>query len=211
MNIHKLFAVTGAVALSLGFVGAAAAATIADHSFENVSAGGWTYAPSDPGVVFTGDAGIAAGYFDNPVPDGAQNAFLQSTGVSGAEIDISATGLTVGATYSFAYYDDQRPYYGSLAYTVSFDGLTIATYSPEAVGWTARTTATFIAGASAGTLSFATPLLSYDNDAGIDDITLTGGGTAAAPEPAAWTLMLVGFAGLGAVARSRRRMMAEAA
>jgi hypothetical protein len=205
MNTFKLLAVAGAVALSTG---AASAATIADHSFENPTGAGFDYSPVVSGIVFTGDAGIAGpGNFD-PAPDGVQNAFLQSTADSGAQIDISVTGLTPGDVYSFSYFDDQRTYYGVAAYTVSFDGSTIASYSPEAVGWTARTTGAFTALASSGTLTFAAPLLCCDNGAGIDDVTLNGGGTTGVPEPAAWALMLVGFAGLGAVTRARRRLTA---
>ena len=135
-----------------------------------------------------------------------QNAFLQSTADSGAQIDISVTGLTPGDVYSFSYFDDQRSGYGVNAYTVSFAGSTIASFSPEAVGWTARTTSTFTALGSSGTLTFAAPLLCCDNDAGIDDITLSGSGDGdgGVPEPASWALMLLGFGGLGAVTRSRR-------
>lgn len=43
--------------------------------------------------------------------------------------------------------------------------------------------------------------------AAIDGISLTGG----VPEPAAWTLMLMGFGGLGAVMRHRRSQVALAA
>jgi hypothetical protein len=207
MNTIKLFAVAGAVALSGGFLGVASAATIADHSFENpIGAGSFDYNPTVVGVVFTGDAGVTGGGFD-PAPDGVQNAFLQSTDSSGAQIDISVTGLTVGTVYSFSYFDDQRAGYGVNAYTVSFDGATIASHSPAASGWTARTTSAFTAVASSGTLTFlSAPFQGFDNDAGIDEITLNGGGASGVPEPAAWALMLVGLGGLGAAARARRRL-----
>ena len=42
--------------------------------------------------------------------------------------------------------------------------------------------------------------------AAIDNVSLTGG----VPEPAAWALMLVGFGGLGAALRHRRRRLAVA-
>jgi hypothetical protein len=212
MNIHRQFAVGAVLALCGGFVGSAFAATIPDYSFEDPDVGGgFSYNPVVTGVIFTGDAGITASNGFDPAPDGQQNAFLQTTGDSGAQIDISVTGLTPGEEYSFSYFDDQRSGYGVVDYTVSFDGATIATYSPEAVGWTSRTTAVFTALNSAGTLTFASPLLGYDNGAGIDAITLNVGSAGAAPEPATWALVLIGFAGLGVAARSRRRIMAEAA
>ncbi|MDB5479716.1 MAG: hypothetical protein JWO83_769 [Caulobacteraceae bacterium] len=205
----KLFAVAGALALSSGAIGAASAATIADYSFENpTGVSGFDYNPTVAGVVFTGDAGVASGTGFDPAPDGVQNAFLQSTASSGAQIDISVTGLTPGDVYSFSYFDDQRNGYGVNPYTVSFNGSTIASYSPAATGWTARTTGAFTALGSTGTLTFATPVLCCDNGAGIDAITLNGSGAAGVPEPAAWALMLVGLGGLGAATRARRRLTA---
>jgi hypothetical protein len=208
MTMFKLLALAGAVALTGGLP--ASAASIADHSFENpAGAGSFDYNPTVAGVVFTGDAGVtasAAGF--DPAPDGVQNAFLQTTASSGAQIDISVTGLTAGNVYSFSYLDDQRTYYGVVAYTVSFNGATIASYSPAAAGWTPRTTSTFTALGSTGTLTFAAPVLCCDNGAGIDDITLNGGGATGVPEPAAWALMLVGLGGLGAATRARRGLTA---
>jgi hypothetical protein len=212
MNMLKLFVAAGALALSCGAVGAASAASIADYSFENpAGVSGFLYRPTGvSGVTFTGDAGVAGGAgFDTPL-DGVQNAFLQSTGDSGAQIDISVTGLIAGHVYSFSFLDDQRAGYGLNPYTVSFDGAPLGSFSPNASGWTARTTAVFTAVASSGTLSFAAPLHGYDNDAGIDAITLHGVGAAAVPEPAAWALMLVGFGGVGACLRRQRRVLVQA-
>jgi hypothetical protein len=209
METFKLFVFAGAVALSGGSFVGASAGTIPDNSFESPSGvGGFDYNPTVPGIAFTGDAGIAGGAGFDPAPDGVQNAFLQSTADSGARIDISVTGLIPGDVYSFSYFDDQRAGYGVNAYTVSFNGSTIASFSPEAVGWTARTTSTFTALASSGTLTFAAPLLCCDNDAGIDDITLNGSAAGGVPEPAAWALMLLGLGGLGAVTRARRGLTA---
>ena len=202
---HDLAAATIA---ALAFGGAASAASIPDHSFESPSTGGFDYNPIVAGVVFTGDAGVAAGTGFDAAPDGVQNAFLQSTSTSGAQIDISVTGLVAGDVYSFSFFDDQRAGYGVNPYTVSFDGSTIASFSPAASGWTARTTSTFTALGSTGTLTFAAPLLCCDNDAGIDNITLNGGGPTGVPEPATWAMMLIGFGGMGAVMRSRRRVTA---
>ena len=96
MNTLKLFGAAAALALSCGAVGAASAATIADHSFETpAGVGGFDYNPVVPGVVFDGDAGVAGGMFDTP-PDGVQNAFLQTTDSSGAQIDLDVSGLTAG-------------------------------------------------------------------------------------------------------------------
>jgi hypothetical protein len=210
MSMLKLFVAAGALALSCGAFGAASAASIADYSFEDPVTGGFYYTPVVAGVVFTGDAGVARGTGFDAAPDGLQNAFLQSTDSSGAQIDISVTGLTPGAVYSFSFFDDQRNGYGVNAYTVSFDGAMIGAFSPNASGWTSRTTGHFTAVGSSGTLTFAAPLHGYDNDAGIDAITLNSVGSSGVPEPTAWALMLVGFGGLGASLRRQRRTLAQA-
>jgi PEP-CTERM motif len=57
-------------------------------------------------------------------------------------------------------------------------------------------------GASAVFMIYDTNPVANGNDFGLDDIHVTGG---AAPEPASWALMLLGFGGLGAALRSRRR------
>lgn len=202
----KPLAALGAFALLSGLAGAAAAATIPDASFEDpAGAGGFVYRPVVAGVVFTGDAGVVSGTGFDSAPDGVQNAFLQSTADAGANIDISVSGLTAGSVYSFSFFDDQRNGYGANPYTVAWDGVTIGAFTPAASGWTARTTDTFTALASSGTLTFNAPLRCCDNDAGIDAITLNSAVISAVPEPATWAFMLFGVGGLGAALRKRRR------
>ncbi|THD52801.1 MAG: PEP-CTERM sorting domain-containing protein [Phenylobacterium sp.] len=46
------------------------------------------------------------------------------------------------------------------------------------------------------------------NDFALDDMSLQG---VAVPEPTSWALMLLGFAGMGAMLRNRRRLVAVAA
>ena len=203
------FLVSASAALSL-VACVASAATIIDYSFEAPSvgtgSGAYTYDPAVTGASFTGGAGVQANGsawgFAN-APDGSQTGFLQNN----AETDLDVTGLVVGDKYSVTFSESQRPGYGVLPITVDFDGATILNTTPLSTSWTAVTTASFIAAAQSGQLRFRTSALGGDNDSGIDQVMINGG---AVPEPASWALMLVGFGGLGAVARSRRSAGAAA-
>ena len=197
-----------AAAIALAMALPASASTIADSSFEtpNVS-GGYLYRPTATGATFSGDAGVDGGSFGfAAAPDGIQDGFLQSTGDSGAEIDLSVTGLSVGSVYSFSYFDAQRSGYSAVPYTVAFDGATLATQTASSTAWTKVTTQSFTATGTSGTLTFSTPLMGYDNDTGLDGVTLNGASisTGAVPEPASWALMLGGFGAMGAAMRRRR-------
>ena len=68
---------------------------------------------------------------------------------------------------------------------------------------------TFTVGATASAtfMIFDTNTQPNGNDFGLDDISVSGG----VPEPASWALMLLGFGGLGAALRSRRRGLIAAA
>ena len=74
------------------------------------------------------------------------------------------------------------------------------------MGWT-RYSYSFTATGASTTLSFAS---NENNPYGpaLDNVSVTAAGV---PEPASWALMMVGFGGLGAVLRSRRRAAAQGA
>ena len=73
-----------------------------------------------------------------------------------------------------------------------------------------QVTENFTVGAGGANATFSiydTNPVGEGNDFGLDDIRLTGG----VPEPASWALMVLGFGGLGAALRSRRRGAAATA
>ncbi len=89
-----------------------------------------------------------------------------------------------------------------------FDTVVIDNASHGSVGWF-TVTHTFIASTSEQTLSF----LSIGTPSGfppvalLDSVSLTGG----VPEPASWAMILLGFGGVGATMRARRRQAAATA
>jgi len=203
MTHLRAISAASAFALMAGVAGAASAVTIADYSFETpFQNGGFTYGPTVAGATFTGGAGVqgngSAWGFAN-APDGVQGGFLQNN----AETDLSVTGLSAGGTYTVSFFDSQRPGYGVLPITVEFNGISILTTTPGGT-WAPVSTASFVSTGTTGTISFVTSAQGGDFDSGIDDVTITGG----VPEPMAWTLMLVGFGGLGGVLRWRRSAVA---
>jgi hypothetical protein len=180
------------------------AASITDASFEAPAVGSsYRYNPAVSGVTFTAGAGVqgngSAWGFAN-APDGAQTAFLQSGGF--ASIAMAVTGLEVGQSYTVSFWESRRPNYGLNPYSVSFEGTQIYSGAPASAVWSRVTTASFIAAAMTGTLTFSSGPKNGDNDTGIDAVTLTA---VSVPEPASTTLLGTGMLGLGVVRRLAMR------
>lgn len=209
--------------------GAAAAATVVDGSFEDphLTPGTYGYGVENPGTGLL--SGVPVGLtFDNgsgiqsngsawgfaAAPAGKQTAFLQSypgqngqtAGVITQEID----GLVAGKTYSLSFEVANRPGYGAetlSAYVVGSASPTgTFTATTNSTNWQSETYK-FIAGAD-GSADIHWSVAStpgVDSDIGLDNVSIS-----AVPEPAAWALMLVGFAGLGGALRLRRKPLAAA-
>jgi hypothetical protein len=196
-----LCAISLGIAVAGGLAGAASAASIADSSFETPVVGaGYVYGPAVIGATFTNGAGVqgnGSAWGFAAAPDGNQTAFLQSGGAS--SIDLNVTGLLLGGTYEFSFFEAQRPNYGINSFTVSFNGTQIGSFTPTTPAWTQVTTHSFTALNTQGTLTFASAARFGDNDTGLDAITIAGG----VPEPASWALMIGGFGLAGAALRRR--------
>lgn len=119
----------------------------------------------------------------------------------------TVTGLTVGQSYDLSWAYGGRTGGGPQALNVSF-GNTLLTQNSGSIGVWTLTTFRVLATSSSETLTFAAlnlgGLPSYGNE--ITSVSLS-----AVPEPMSWAMMLLGFGGLGAVVRNRRKQRAVTA
>ncbi len=196
----------------------------------NVDATGWT--TTGYNFLFasgTGDTTGASGVYGALSLWGSNNGglsvlpasspsggnFVAADGAFGtAPIEQVITGLTIGKTYSVGFdygYAQQAGFDGDTIqhWSVSFAGQTqtLENYSlanHTFSGW-AHASFDFIANNATETLSF----LAYGNlpvppFALLDGVTFTPDVVPGVPEPATWAMLLVGFGGVGALARRRR-------
>jgi hypothetical protein len=213
-HLRSLFA---AAALASALAGSAAHATelLSNGSFETPAIGGgnyiypsasygsWTYA----GSALVGATGSNAWYGGSAPAgqDGAQFAALQGTS------SLSQTFTMAGTTLDVSWLAGGRPYFGSYngdqSYEVLLNGVlegTFSTFSGEA--FTAQNLVVHgLTNNTPCTLSFQ-GLVSADETSFIDQVSASGG----VPEPAGWALMIVGFGGVGAALRGKRRSFATA-
>jgi hypothetical protein len=155
--------------------------------------------------------------FTSNSPNGGAYMLLDGDpGFSGA-LSQNVTGLVVGQTYDLNFYWAGGELYNRTGYVsdqlhVTFGGDTQSTVkyfntaAPGAPGsfspWM-KVTMAFTAHATTQTLSFLSDGAPGGN---LPPVALLDGVSLGVPEPAAWTLMLLGFGGLGAVLRRRRRL-----
>jgi hypothetical protein len=150
-------------------------------------------------------------------PQGGNFVALDGDGGYNGAITQTVTGLTVGQTYTLTFDWAAAQYADRTGATTeqiqySLGGQTFSTAivdnaSAGSNGWfteshtfTANNTSEVLSFLSVGTPSGLPPV------ALLDGVSLTGG----VPEPATWAMMLVGFGGLGALLRQRRRLVSAA-
>jgi hypothetical protein len=161
-----------------------------------------------PNANFTGDS-----------PDGGAFMVLDGDPTFNAPFQQLVSGLTIGTTYDLSFYWaggelSNRTGYQTIALTGAFGGSafstpTFANTKPVGVtgdfsGWQQQTFS-FKATSTSQLLSFlavGTPAANLPPVAFLDGVSLT----ASVPEPATWGLMILGFGGLGAMARRRRAL-----
>jgi hypothetical protein len=161
-----------------------------------------------PDSNFTGDS-----------PNGGAFMILDGDPTFTGPLTQQINGLTSGDKYKLSFYWaggelSNRTGFSTEQLTGSFGNSTFGTeiyhnQNPANVagsfgGWTLETF-TFTAHAATQTLSFLSvgtaPAANLPPVAFLDGVTLTG-----VPEPAVWALMLLGFGGVGALIRRRRRL-----
>lgn len=165
---------------------------------------------SDPGArlydTFTGAS-----------PDGGHFVALDGDSDYFGQITQTITGLTAGSNYTLSFYwaasqlvNRSGPTTEALHVTFggqTFDTETLANASGAFSGWKKVTTSFTASGASQALtfMSVGTPK-GLPPIALLDGVSLTGG----VPEPAVWTMMIMGFGGIGAALRRRRPVMVAA-
>jgi hypothetical protein len=175
---------------------------------------------SAPNVTFSGFSGIITNNFTtnssglltpggtNAFPNttfGNQVAFLQSFQGATSEIDWAITGLHPGQEYVLSFEDVSSSIVGATPISVSAFGATPADYAPGASFTTE--TLDFTPSTANGSIDFIGIPVANNSLSAIDNLTIS---TASVPEPATWAMMLVGFGGLGAAMRARRRAAVRA-
>ena len=215
--------IAGALALTWAAPAMAGSIAVANASFETPPAGGYPYgcgAACDysygdpiPGWTSAGQFGqfqpgppATLAYF-NYVPDGVTVAYSNGGTISQTVGATAVAGVTYTLNVDVGFRHDY-PDLGTVALMVGGNTIFANGASPQGSGtwadWTASYTAT---GADAGG-PISIVLTSGGAQSDWDNVRLTSG---AVPEPATWAMMLVGFGGLGAAMRSRRKQAAAAA
>ena len=171
----------------------AAANLLANGSFETGDFSGWTVGGVGISDVIPG--GIIPGY--DTAEDGSLFLYTVFEQPGQSQTFSQTFADTPGQVYNVTFWLFDGAFESTDTFSASLDGTTALSIAPGAFDWT-RHGFTFT-GTGSDTVEFA--LGSFDIGWAFDNASVT-----AAPEPAAWAMMLVGFAGLGATLRSRRKL-----
>jgi hypothetical protein len=152
--------------------------TPGDAGFEQVvvGAGQFQYRPTGSPWTFTGGAGISgnssAFTSGNPAaPEGAQVAFLQTTGA----FSQSVSGWAAGS-YTLSFKAAQRGNHQASRqdFNVLVDGVVVGTFTPSGTSYQSFTTAVFTVTAGAHTIKFqGLDSAGGDNTAFVDQVVLS--------------------------------------
>lgn len=236
MHQSKLLAASVAIATVFGFATSASAATnlIINGDFEAAPAppaGGYTQlfgGNSFPGWTVTGSDILL---IDKNYVEGGTLVFNANS--PNVAVDLTGAGNTspldgivqnvmttqAGQIYRLSFYvGNAAPIGGNGAVYTLPSTVNLSINSGAIQSFTNASTAgtgpgnginfqlfstTFAATGSSTSIAFSNGTAVGDNYAGLDDVALT-----AVPEPATWAMMILGFLGMGATLRQRRRALA---
>lgn len=194
----------------------------------NTFHGGYSFLFQFPSADTTGSTGLGGNVVLYGPGNGVLNGLTASPdggfflgsdpGILGGEITQTLTGLTAGSKYEVSFYwaaAQQVGYDGPTTegWQVGFGGSSQSTSPLDSnanhgfVPWQ-KTTFDFVADNSTDTLSFLAiggPSSSLPPFALLDGVSVIS-----VPEPTTWALMIMGFGGIGAMVRNRRRQAALA-
>jgi len=216
--------ITAALTAALAVLGASAAmastnlVTNPDFGPANGGVGygavpGWTQAPLPSTLggfpYLTGSNSSGEQFWNNgTTPAGVTTTgFIQVYPGSATDSLVQTLSLNVGTTYDFSFLENARAQYATPLVEVLINGSQlVAQHVDSSVGGDNAfrlVTGTFTATSSSEDLEFLVSQQSGSDDA--TALVTAVNVSSAAPEPASWALMLVGFGGMGAALRSRRR------
>jgi YD repeat-containing protein len=132
----------------------------------------FVYRPTVQGAAFEGASGVARNALGfAAAPRGEQIGFLQG-GSGPARISLDVSGLTPGATYKISFSMARAAGMAALPLTVSFESVSLGSFTPVSEAWTSVTTGTFVALGRSGILSFTGAMGAAGQIAGIDSVVL---------------------------------------
>lgn len=221
MWLASVLAVAGLAASSAGAV------TVANGSFEDVQISsqgsynladipGWTHAGNTgDGLIWSDKFAVCCGG-TNSTKTGDGHQFVTMGGGFGPTGSSAwsqvLNGLTVGGTYVVNFKMAAEGEVSTQSLTVAMTtGSSTAAQSFTSIlagpyfwqDWGADSYS-FVADATSATLEFSVKDEVYD--VGLDSVSVSAA-SGGIPEPATWTMMLVGFGGLGMLTRARRKAL----
>ena len=178
--------------------------TVPDNTTGDIYTSLWGYNPDAPGAgagLLPLKVAVSAGEYLTISASGAVSCCYGGSPTNGP--DGGGLGGTAGVTPGFGYVDPVTSG-AELALLGIFDNGTSDYGTPFVVGssYTIKVPAdaTFLYLGVADAYGFDDPPGWYNDNTGSFDVTIS-----AAPEPATWAMMLIGFAGLGGALRMQRR------
>jgi hypothetical protein len=211
MHTHRIVAAAALATLTCG--APAFAGTLFSEDFSGATPGDYGAGPI-PGTQFDVTAdnvdiiGVLNGSFYTCVDNSTGNCLdLVGNSGGGAITSMPTFTLAAGETYTVKFGAVLQGYAPGMGSTTFAVGLGSMSQTETIDGTTQQFSLTFkpLVAESNAALAFTT-VIPGDGSHGavLDNISLTSA-AGAAPEPASWALMLVGFGAAGAAMRSRRR------